>query len=112
MDDTRPQESRPKVLIVDDNKANLYALDALLETEGIEVHKAMSGKAAIDLAELNDYALILLDVQMPEMDGYETALYLRSHTNTQYIPIILVSAIYKALQVTQAHIHCHMVLCG
>src|SRR5689334_17387387 len=64
--------SRPAVLIVDDDPRNLFALEEILQDLGHEVVRAESGKAALRHVLVRDFAVILLDVQMPEMDGYET----------------------------------------
>jgi len=83
------------ILIVDDLKENLIALEAQLERPGLLIHKAYSGNEALSLVIENRYALILLDVQMPEMDGFETAEIMRSSAKTRNIPIIFVTAISK-----------------
>ena len=67
----------PKLLIVDDHQANLETLEAMLANEGYLIHTAKSGKAAITKAEEIHPDIILLDVMMPEMDGYETTRRLR-----------------------------------
>ncbi|OGR23557.1 MAG: hypothetical protein A2277_12360 [Desulfobacterales bacterium RIFOXYA12_FULL_46_15] len=83
------------ILIVDDKKENLIALEAQLERPDLLIHKALSGNQALAMVIENRYALILLDVQMPEMDGFETAAILRSSAKTRNIPIIFVTAISK-----------------
>jgi len=85
----------PKILIVDDKEANLIALEKLLESFKIEVFKALSGTEALKLTLKHDFALALIDVQMPEMDGYETLQYLRASNSTRYLPVIFVSAIFS-----------------
>ncbi len=77
-----------KVLIVDDAKENLVALKALLNIENVEIFKAMSGLEALDLLIEHDFCLALLDVQMPGMDGFELARFMRGTNKTKYIPII------------------------
>ncbi len=83
----------PKILIVDDNPENLFALDKLLETLDTEVIKASSGNEALSSVLYNEFALIILDVQMPDMDGYEVAEILKSDEKTDTIPIIFLTAI-------------------
>jgi len=85
----------PNILIVDDRDENLIALEALLEDFQSEVIRANSGNDA--LAELleTEVALVLLDVQMPGMDGFEVAEIMRSNERTRHIPIIFVTAISK-----------------
>jgi DNA-binding response OmpR family regulator len=80
-----------KVLIVDDAKENLVALKALLNIENVEIFKAMSGVEALDLLIEHDFCLALLDVQMPGMDGFELARFMRGTNKTKYIPIIFVT---------------------
>ena len=85
----------PKILIVDDMLANLFVVEKLLTkqlNEKIEVLKANSGQEALDLAKENDISLVISDVQMPEMDGYELAKTLLSHEKTKIVPIILMTA--------------------
>ena len=83
-----------KVLIVDDKEENIYALENLLNLEERSVNflRATSGNEALKIAYKGDIALILLDVQMPEMDGYEVASYLKKSKTSQNIPIIFVTA--------------------
>ena len=86
---------RPKVLIVDDLKANLVALARLLTKVDVEVVTANSGNEALALSLQHDFALILLDVQMPDIDGYEVAELLRGEERSRDVPIIFVTAAYK-----------------
>ena len=86
---------RPKVLIVDDLKANLVALKRLLSRVDAEVITANSGNQALALSLDHDFALILLDVQMPDIDGYEVAELLRGEERTREVPIIFVTAAHK-----------------
>lgn len=83
---------RPKILIVDDTPANLIALHRLLKKIDVEVIQATSGKNALAMTLDHDFALFLLDVHMPEMDGYELAKSLQSNTKTQDVPIIFITA--------------------
>jgi diguanylate cyclase (GGDEF)-like protein len=87
--------SKPDILIVDDRVENLIALEALLEECNSEVHKASSGNEALAILLEQEFALVLLDVQMPGMDGYEVAELMRLNDKTRSIPIIFVSAISK-----------------
>jgi diguanylate cyclase (GGDEF)-like protein len=81
-----------KVLAVDDRPENLLSLEELLTRPGVEVIRATSGNDALGLTFDHDFALILMDVQMPGMDGFETAELLRGHARTRSIPIIFVTA--------------------
>jgi PAS domain S-box-containing protein len=83
------------ILMVDDRPANLVALEATLAPLGHRLVKAASGEEALRHALHNDFALILLDVQMPGMDGYETAALLRTHPRTSNVPIIFITAIHR-----------------
>ena len=83
-----------QILIVDDNDTNVYSLRRLLERLEVVIHTASSGFEAIELTEKNSYSLILLDIQMPEMDGFETLQAIRQIPGRDEIPIILISAIY------------------
>lgn len=84
-----------RILIVDDNKANLLVLNAILKPKGYHVDKAISGDEALKLCLKNDYDLFILDVQMPNMNGFELAENLKSINRTKEIPIIFLTAISK-----------------
>ncbi|TIH20275.1 diguanylate cyclase [Marinifilum sp. JC120] len=88
-------ENSLKILLVDDNAVNLTLLERLLKDEEAELYKAMDGEEAIGLCRENDFALILLDVQMPGMDGYETARVIKDIESCCLVPIIFLTAIYK-----------------
>jgi signal transduction histidine kinase len=81
-----------KVLLVDDLEENLTALEALLADPALELLKARSGEAALELLLIHDVALALLDVQMPGMDGFELAELMRGTERTRHVPIIFVTA--------------------
>jgi signal transduction histidine kinase len=84
---------KPKILIVDDKIANLIALEKVLAKLNVEFIRAMSGEEALMKVIENEFALALIDVQMPEMDGFETVEIMRQ--DTQHLPIIFISAIYN-----------------
>ncbi len=84
-----------KILIVDDRQENLVALEKLLDSPDIEFVRALSGNEALKLTLHHEFALAIIDVQMPDMDGYETVELMRSAKRTKYLPIIFVSAIYQ-----------------
>ncbi len=84
------------ILIVDDNPDNLLLLESMLEDFGINIVSALNGKEAIECAHRYDFALILLDVMMPEMDGYETATQLKKSQKTKHIPIIFLTALAQS----------------
>ncbi|WP_242603174.1 response regulator [Marinomonas sp. MED121] len=81
-----------KVLAVDDNQINLQLVSHWLTPNNIDVSLAHSGQAALDLCAREQFDLILMDIQMPEMDGMETTRRLRQHKNTTLIPIIALTA--------------------
>ncbi len=84
----------PKILMVDDKPENLIALERLLRDMPVQLYKANSGNEALRLTLHHDFALALLDIQMPEMDGYELAELLRQEEKTVDMPFIFISAIY------------------
>ena len=89
-------ETIAKILIVDDKPKNLFALEkTLTRLDAIEVMQAASGSEALGLTLKNDFALAIVDVQMPEMGGYELVELLRSNFDTTGLPVIFVSAIYS-----------------
>ena len=84
-----------KILIVDDREENLFAMEKILKTLSCEIYKAHSGNEAMSFTLRHEFALILLDVNMPEMNGFELAEILRGNKKTKLIPIIFVTAINK-----------------
>ncbi|BCS96344.1 diguanylate cyclase response regulator [Desulfoluna limicola] len=85
-----------KILIVDDRVENLLTLESLLDEPDIELVRATSGIEALGLTLDHDFALVLLDVQMPGMDGYEVAELMRGNKKTKHIPIIFITAAFRA----------------
>ena len=85
------------LLIVDDLPENLLALDALLKAPGVRVHRAESAEQALELLLRHEFALAILDVQMPGMDGFQLAELMRSTERTKHIPIVFVSAAGREL---------------
>jgi len=86
-----------KILIVDDLPENLQALEALLRHDQRAIYQAASGEQALALLLEHEFALAILDVQMPGMDGFELAEVMRSTTRTRHIPIVFVSAAGREL---------------
>ncbi|MCW2613725.1 MAG: two-component system response regulator [Frankiales bacterium] len=82
-----------KILMVDDRPENLLALEAILQGLGHELIKATSGEEALKCLLTDDVAVILLDVQMPGMDGFETAAHVKRREKTRDIPILFLTAI-------------------
>lgn len=87
-------DTRPKILIVDDKPENLLALEVILRDLDVELIRATSGNEALRTTLYHDFALALLDIQMPEMDGYELASILREEEKTARLPFIFISAVY------------------
>jgi len=85
----------PKILVVDDKPNNLLVYERVLSPLNLDVVKAFSGYEALEIAYQQDFFLILLDVQMPVMDGFETAELILDHPKTKNIPIIFITAIAK-----------------
>ena len=80
------------LLLVDDLEENLLALEALLKRDGVVCLKARSGDEALELLLVHDFALALVDVQMPGMDGFQLAEFMRGNATARHIPIIFVTA--------------------
>jgi two-component system, NtrC family, sensor kinase len=91
---SRARLASPAVLVVDDVEANLVSLEALLEGMGCEVVLARSGNAALRELLHREFAVMLLDVQMPEMDGYEVARYVSQDPATREVPIVFLTAMH------------------
>jgi putative two-component system response regulator len=86
---------KPKMLIVDDYADNLFTLSKLLRELDVDVYQATSGEEALGLVLEYDFCVAILDVQMPEMNGYELAELLRGNESTSKLPIIFLSAMYS-----------------
>ena len=91
-------KERSKILIVDDRPENIFSLKQLLLETDAEVISASNGNEALTATLNHDFAVALLDVQMPEMDGYELAEFFRSEEKTRQLPIIFVSAVYMSIE--------------
>lgn len=86
-------DSRIRILIVDDREDNLLSIETILENEAYNIVKASSGKAALKiLLHQHDFTLILMDVQMPDMNGFETASLIYQREKLKHIPIIFITA--------------------
>jgi len=92
---SQSEQYRGKVLVVDDRPENLLAVETVLKHMDAEIVTARSGNEALALMLRHQFALALLDVQMPEMDGFEVASLMRSSEATRQIPVIFVTAISK-----------------
>jgi len=90
---TQPVTAPARVLMVDDRPDNLLALEAVLEPLDAELVRAESGEEALRALLSGDFAVIVLDVQMPGMDGFETAQLIKAREKTRNVPIIFLTAI-------------------
>ena len=102
-----PEESikeniRENILVVDDRPENLRLLSEILSKNNYKVRKVTSGKQAIAAAEIDPPSLILLDIMMPDMNGYEVCQYLKSQERTAEIPVIFLSALDKTFDKVKA----------
>ncbi len=89
-------QDKPNVLIVDDKPENIIILDKILSDFNIEIVPAYSGNEALAKLLKYDFALALIDVQMPDMDGYETLEIMRGDSKTEHLPVIFISAVYQS----------------
>ncbi|NOU46047.1 MAG: response regulator [Bacteroidales bacterium] len=92
------KKTKFNILIVDDRPENLLTMEGILENDNLNILKAHSGNEALSLMLEYNIALVLMDVQMPGMDGFEVAEIMRSSERTKHIPIIFVTAISKQRQ--------------
>jgi PAS domain S-box-containing protein len=88
-------DPKVNILLVDDQPENLLALEGILQDLGQNLVKAGSGKEALRRLLSDDFAVVLLDVQMPDMDGFETAELIRSRERTKHTPIVFLSAVSR-----------------
>src|SRR6185295_5524939 len=87
----RPPASRAKILIVDDTESNRIAFKSILESPRHEIFQASDGLEALQLLIQHDFAVILLDIRMPNMGGLETAQNVRARKRSRFTPIIFLS---------------------
>src|SRR6185369_10566544 len=90
---SKPEYMPPKLLLVDDREDNLMSIEAILGTDGYRFVKANSGRQALKIL-LNefDFALILMDVEMPNLNGFETASLIYEREKLKHIPIVFITA--------------------
>jgi CheY-like chemotaxis protein len=81
-----------KALLVDDRRDNLLALEAILQGLPVQAVAVESGEAALKQLLVDDFAVILLDAQMPNMDGFETASHIKRRERTRHVPILFLTA--------------------
>ena len=85
----------PAILVVDDQQHNLVAMEAIFDGEPVDLVMATSGQEALRLLLQREFSLVLLDVQMPNLDGFEVAEIMRSNARTESVPIIFLTALSK-----------------
>lgn len=93
MNDHRKNSAAPQILVVDDTPVSLKLLTEILTNQGFQVRPALNGKLALRSVEVEEPDIILLDVKMPEMDGYEVCRRLKSDEKSSRIPVIFISAL-------------------
>ena len=96
-------ETNNKILIVDDIPINIQMAMNILKDEGYKMYYAKSGEMALILIDENDFDLILLDIMMPEMNGFEVCLKLKSNDKTKNIPIIFLSGKDSSADIENAY---------
>lgn len=94
--------NRINILLVDDNPDNLRLLSNILNKHGYLTRRVISGKMALQAAKANNFHLILLDINMPDMDGYEVCRQLKSDSQTVSIPVIFISALNEVIDKIKA----------
>ena len=92
--------NKPKILIVDDIRTNTLAMELMLRDVDADLFTAHSGNDALALSLKHRFSLVLLDVNMPGMDGYEVASFLSENEETKQVPIIFVTAMDRAKENT------------
>ncbi len=102
MEQRMSREDVPNVIVVDDTPANLQLLTGMLKERGYKVRPVPSGKLALQAAKNDPPDLILLDIMMPEMDGYEVCERLKADEKLREIPIIFISALNETMDKTRA----------
>src|SRR5215475_634164 len=91
--ETRPDLFRPTLLVVVEDETNRKILSGRLEAEGHKVFAAENGRRALEIIETQPFDLVLLDILMPEMDGYQVLQYLKSRDTLRDVPVIVLSAL-------------------
>ncbi len=85
--------SKGNVLIIDDKEENLLLLEAILEPEGFKIFKSLDGRKGIEIAKKEPIDIVILDVLMPDLDGYEVCKILRKDFKLRFVPIIMLTAL-------------------
>ena len=84
---------KPRILCVDDEPQNLKLLEALLSTRGYEVLKAANGQEALERINEQSIDIVLLDVMMPEMDGYEVCRKIKDDERQRHVPVVMITSL-------------------
>src|SRR6478735_5332900 len=87
-----PSAANARVLVVDDQPPNVRLLEAILAPRGYDVRTASSGEEALAALDREDVDLVLLDIVMPGMDGYEVCRVIRTRPGTAYLPVVMITA--------------------
>ncbi len=95
-------DCKGNILIVDDQPDNLEVLSIILESEGYQVKQAINGDIALKTIELQEPELIMLDIRMPDIDGYEVCQKLKSNLKTKDIPVIFLSGLDRGIDQNKA----------
>ncbi len=101
-DDSTSREYIPNILIVDDVPANLKVLSGILKDEGYKIRPVLSGELALQVAEKDKPDLILLDIMMPGLNGYEVSNRLKENPNLKDVPVIFISALNDTSDIVKA----------
>src|SRR5579862_8526555 len=97
------RDGKVSILIVDDRPEKVLALEAVLEDLNQNIVRAYSGRDALRQLLTNDFAVILLDVNMPGMDGFETAEFIRQRKSSDHIPIIFITSLGDEMHVARGY---------
>src|SRR6187551_2287091 len=103
MINTLMPDSKVSILLVDDRPEKLLALEAVLEDLGETIVRAYSGREALRHVLTQEFAVILLDVNMPDMDGFETAALIRQRKSSEHVPIIFITAMGDEMHVARGY---------
>ena len=102
MKENAAEQHVPEILIVDDMQANVHIISLMLKAKGYKVSSALSGKLALQTAKDNPPDLILLDINMPEMNGYEVCQWLKADNILKEIPVIFITGLTETEDMVKA----------
>ena len=105
MDHTASHEERTSILVVDDLEEKILVYHSILDELGLNIVKVRSGEEALRQILKNEFAVILLDVQMPGMDGFETAALIRKRRRSMHTPIIFLTAFIDDVRSQAGYAH-------